>query len=212
MPNTYALLDADARSWWHHESLRAEGRTAEAREHERRSIRESVRSLRRMTKAGGYWTRGRGGDTLYVTANERCENVHAGHLAAVQHLGFPGIDSRTIPDSLIFTTVALPMPTVRNATADAPPWGSMSTAPFYVVASLYALLGATVTYPAASLLSLDEILPDLTPATAHKLTAALASDGKYQPGPNALRRQIMDECEEMGGELGAEIARQMLGG
>lgn len=49
----YGLLDAEARAWWYHATLRAQGNEAEARRRERASIRDSVAMLRALRDQGG---------------------------------------------------------------------------------------------------------------------------------------------------------------
>ena len=47
LPNIYVLLNKEAKTWWYHIHLRTQGQIAEARRLERKSIKNSVRHIRK---------------------------------------------------------------------------------------------------------------------------------------------------------------------
>jgi hypothetical protein len=66
----YSILDSNARGWWYHRQLRADGNNCEARRRERESIRSSVRTLRSALKWDSVVVVGYGGTR--VQYRSRC--------------------------------------------------------------------------------------------------------------------------------------------
>ena len=65
----YRLLNHEAKIWWYHSQLRKQGRIAEARELERKSIRSSVKTLRLLLEQNGTLTEC--GDGTFITSQLR---------------------------------------------------------------------------------------------------------------------------------------------
>jgi hypothetical protein len=108
-PDVLRLLFQSARRWWYHRRLRERGQKAEARQRERRSVREHVRCIREATvlhigcgvwtlhRHGWAWLQGYGGlDNLVVQAA----------LCA----GIPAFDTTTVPDDRLITLLRGPSP------------------------------------------------------------------------------------------------------
>jgi hypothetical protein len=147
MTTLYGILDADARNWWYHRDLRKAGKTGEARRRERESIRSSLRSLRQARENGGWISVGRGGYTLHYSDCGKVQGyggANAPTVRAARHIGLPFVDTTTIPDDLIVSTMSLPMPKADPASCDPAPWGGMSFCPVRELVAVLKQLGATV--------------------------------------------------------------------
>lgn len=63
----YHDLNAHAKSWWHHKELRKRGQHKEAREKERKSIRNDIKTIREaLATPDAYVTVGGGGTVLHL--------------------------------------------------------------------------------------------------------------------------------------------------
>lgn len=95
-------------------------------------------------------TNGRGGHTIYAdqapdqTSRIEGYGLTVEEIAEIDRLKIPFIDSKVIPDNLIYYTISFPMPPSRPNQYDAAPWGGMSNCPIPILAACYARLGATV--------------------------------------------------------------------
>ena len=145
MLSVYGLLDRDARNWWYHAKLRAEGQADEARRRERQSIRENARTLREARDNGGFVHVGRGGWGIHY--RDGCTlsgygGMDALIVQAALQVGILVVDTTTIPDDTIWESVRLPIPSLNQD--DGPPYGCLSYAPVSVWVEMYRELGATV--------------------------------------------------------------------
>lgn len=142
----YRSIRHEARSWWYHERLRDQGRTAEARRQEHRTARGAVRRIRQALDNGGFAKSGRGGHSLHYGRGHQIQGLgppeQPGELRAAILAGVPYIDTRAIPDLRIGWAALIPM--ADPGRADPAPWGSLSLAPLPVVARLYQALGARI--------------------------------------------------------------------
>lgn len=95
-------------------------------------------------------TEGRGGHTIEIDEERNvrasCQGygLSAEELVEIERLKIPFIDTRTIPDRMIYETVSLPMVCDPQRKPDSAPYGSLSFAPLAVVAAAKKALGATV--------------------------------------------------------------------
>lgn len=144
------ILMAKAKGWWAHKDLRKAGKVTEADRREAADVESTLASLDRAL-TDGFVTVGRGGYTVHVyNDNTGSQNIQgyggmeAPTVRAAILLGVPCIDSTTIPDGAIRTTLQMPMAVRDTGQADAAPWGSLSKAPLAAVAAAYAALGATL--------------------------------------------------------------------
>ena len=146
----YVALVEDARAWWYHKQLRKQGNTAEARKRERESFRNNVEQLTETIENGGFLTRGRGGDTLHISPNHRCEGLHPGNVRAIYAAGIPVVDTRTISgDKIVSWAFRGPMPGFKTdrfvPAADDAPYRSLDTVAFVDWCKLAHAQGATLT-------------------------------------------------------------------
>jgi hypothetical protein len=142
--NTSVLraLNAETKAWWYHVELRKQGYADEARKRERRSILGHVNDLR----TAKLMTIGRGGWTIYKGAHSRLQGYGDGepYAAILKARGVPVVDSRTIPDSLLWdVAVSGPMPAIDRE-PDPEPYNGFSYAPLAYVAENYRKAGALV--------------------------------------------------------------------
>lgn len=99
-------------------------------------------------------TSGRGGHSIYIDSDPDSSSTLSGyglegkdqdHLAEIDRLGIPYIDSRTVPDDkIVGATFNFPMYPNKPGKADPAPWGGMSFAPIPVIAWMYHSIGAIV--------------------------------------------------------------------
>ena len=143
-----ALLRADARNWWAHDT--------EAKV--RKAIRSDVRFLREAREGGAFVSVGRGGTTVRFTTR-RADGRTRSTVAAECHPGkglaarrlFPWVDTTTVPDAqIVHVALRLPMlvPDVRATLPDR--FGShtegyrgLDTVPFLTYRELAEPFGAT---------------------------------------------------------------------
>jgi hypothetical protein len=149
--SVYSLLDRDARGWWYHRQLRDQGKPEEARQLERRSIRDHVKTLR----SAYYASVGRGGWSIHchkvtsangLTSQSTLEgygDASDGMIKACIVLGLPVVDTTTISDEAIYDTISIPLVAIDRP-CDPEPYHGMSYAPLEYVISAYRKLGATV--------------------------------------------------------------------
>lgn len=141
----YALLNAEAKAWWHHLELRRNGHHAEARRRERQSIKSNLETFR----AAALMTIGRGGWSIdYPTRNGRASLQGHGdgepYATICRRLGVPVVDSREAPiDKVARVAISGPMPAIGQA-PDPAPWGAMSYAPVAHIVELWRQAGAKV--------------------------------------------------------------------
>jgi hypothetical protein len=113
MISLYAILNLNAKTWWHFRDLRKSGKVSQARKLERQSIRSSVKHFRQgfVLSIGNY------GMTLY------CANKHGAesytltggnvdfYFEVCKRLSIPIVDSRDLDFDIVCKKVSIPSPT-----------------------------------------------------------------------------------------------------
>ncbi len=94
----YALLNKEAKSWWYFKRLREWGRTAEAREKERESIRNCIKNVRTAAISDGYLAITEDGSRFILTISNQQVLSGYGDVPHYQrlceHYGVPVFDLR----------------------------------------------------------------------------------------------------------------------
>ena len=145
--NTIILraLRREAQLWWAHKDLRSAGRTTEAQNRERESIRSQLSTIRRtLESSNAYISAGRGGTCIHaknMTVSSYGSLKHFATARVLIALGVPFVDTNPVehPTRLI----GLPLVAVGRD-ADPAPWTSLSYAPLEAYLRGALLLGATV--------------------------------------------------------------------
>jgi hypothetical protein len=103
------LLFQSARRWWYHQRLRKRGQKAEARQRERRSVREHVRCIREATVLHigcGVWTLHRH-DWAWLQGYGGLDNLV---VQAALRAGVPAFDTTAVPDDKLIALLRGPSP------------------------------------------------------------------------------------------------------
>lgn len=150
----YSALNAKAKAWWHHQDLRRAGKAKEARERERESIRNSLRTLRQAV----LFTVGEGGFTVHCAAQRTPNGVTTSRLSGYcdgseysaplrcVRPEVPQVNTRDMEFAAKIPLSRAPLPATdrEDPPKDDGTYGGWSYTPIPVYLAIYEGMGATV--------------------------------------------------------------------
>ena len=146
------LLRGEAKGWWYHKKLRADGQAEKAADLERRTMRDDLKMLR-AAASGGHFHVGRGGYSIEYRTSADCTVSHQGYggmrngrVKAALIVGVPGVNTLVIDDGHIMATLHLPLCVPGKVDAPLPDgtWNGVMYAPLDVYLRENRKLGAAV--------------------------------------------------------------------